>query len=72
MVDKTLEPARLGNYILSGPYPNFKEIYEYLKEIIFQITSNFRKMEKTVLNNLHKGISSEKRNKIFKIEKKFK
>ena len=67
-----LEPARLGNYILSGPYvQNFKEIYEYLRRNnISEITSNFRKMEKTVLNNLHKGISSEKRNKIFKIGEK--
>ena len=67
-----LEPARFGNYILSGPYvQNFKEIYEYLRRNnISEITSNFRKMEKTVLNNLHKGISSEKRNKIFKIGEK--
>ena len=64
-----LEPARLGNHILSGPnFYNFKEIYAFLgKNNISITTSNFEKMKKTILKKLNNGISFKNRKKIFRI-----
>ncbi|MDB3995359.1 3-deoxy-D-manno-octulosonic acid transferase, partial [Candidatus Pelagibacter sp.] len=49
-----LEPARLGNYIISGPnVKNFKEIYTFLNNIkMSSSTYNILKMENTILKKL--------------------
>ena len=50
---------------------NFKEIYTFLSRNNIAVkSSNFEKMKKIILNNLNKGISSEKREKIFTIGEK--
>ena len=62
-----LEAARLGNYIINGPYVNnFKEIYDYLKKNkISYTTSNILKMRDKVLLKMNKKLSLTKRKKIF-------
>ena len=50
-----LEPARLGNYIISGPnVKNFKEIYAFLNKLkMSSITSDILKMENLILKRLN-------------------
>ena len=62
-----LEAARLGNYIINGPYVNnFKEIYDYLKKNkISYTTSNILKKKDKVLLKMNKKLSLIKRKKIF-------
>ena len=67
-----LEPARLGNYIINGPYiSNFKEIYKFLvKNKLSLTTSNILTFKKFIEKKLNKKISNQNRKKIFKIGKK--
>ncbi len=67
-----LEPARLGNFIINGPYiSNFKEIYKFLlKNKISLTTSNIITFKKFIEKKLNKKISNQNRKKIFKIGKK--
>tara|TARA_A100001011_G_C14319103_1_gene849557 strand:+ start:633 stop:1874 length:1242 start_codon:yes stop_codon:yes gene_type:complete len=61
-----LEPARQGNYVVSGPNIwNFSEIYEFLvKNNISTITSSLSKIEKIINSNLNKKISKYSKSKI--------
>ena len=64
-----LEPARLGNFIIHGPYiQNFFEVYEYLKKIkiskIFKKTSS---VENIILEKLDKKIPTLQRKKIYTV-----
>ena len=72
MEDRTLEPARLGNYILNGPnIENFEEVYEFLKKNnMSRTTSNVKVFEKIIEKKLNKKISNINRNKIVKIGEK--
>ena len=67
-----LEPARFGNHIINGPHiKNFREIYAFLnKNKISQTKNNLKTMERIILNKLNKNISTQKRDKIFKIGNK--
>ena len=67
-----LEPARLGNYIINGPnIGNFKEVYEFLiNNNMSETTSSISKIQKIVEKKLNKKISSQNKNKIFKIGEK--
>jgi len=67
-----LEPARLGNYIISGPnIKNFREVYKFLnKNNISETTSNINKIQKIIEKKLNKKISNQNKNKIFKIGEK--
>ncbi len=67
-----LEPARLGNYIISGPnIENFKEIYKFLEKNRMSIkTSNTNKMKKTINIRLNKKLSNQNKQKIFRIGSK--
>ena len=62
-----LEPARLGNYIISGPNTeNFKEIYKFLEKNRMSIrTSNTNKMKKIISIRLNKKLSNQNKRKIF-------
>ena len=64
-----LEPARLGNYIISGPnIENFKEIYKFLEKNRMSIrTSNTTKIKKIISMRLNKKLSNSNKKKIFKI-----
>ena len=64
-----LEPARLGNYIISGPnIENFKEIYKFLEKNRMSIrTSNTNKMKKIISIRLNKKLSNQNKRKIFRI-----
>ena len=64
-----LEPARLGNYIISGPnVKNFKEIYAFLSKLkISSITSDILKMENLILKRLNNKTSNKNIKKITKI-----
>ena len=64
-----LEPARLGNYIVSGPYvKNFKEIYTFLNNLkMSSSTSNILKMENTILKKLKAKTNNKNIKKIIKI-----
>ncbi len=61
-----LEPARLGNYIISGPnISNFREIYTFLiNNKVSSISSNALRIEKLINKNLNKKISSRLTKKI--------
>ncbi len=61
-----LEPARQGNYVISGPNIwNFVEIYEFLeKNNISTVTSNLSKIEKIINSKLNKKISKYSKSKI--------
>ena len=64
-----LEPARLGNFIIHGPYiQNFFEVYKYLKKIkiskIFKKTSS---VENIILEKIDKKIPTLKRKKIYTV-----
>ena len=64
-----LEPARLGNYIVSGPnIENFKEIYKFLeKNRMSTRTSNITKIKKIINMRLNKKLSNHNKEKIFRI-----
>ena len=64
-----LEPARLGNYIISGPnIGNFKEIYTFLNKLkMSSSTSNILKMENIILNKLKTKTTNKNIKKIIKI-----
>ena len=64
-----LEPARLGNYIISGPnVKNFKEIYAFLSKLkMSSITSDILKMENLILKRLNNKTSNKNIKKIIKI-----
>ena len=64
-----LEPARLGNYIVSGPnIENFKEIYKFLeKNKMSTRTSNTTKIKKIINMRLNKKLSNHNKEKIFRI-----
>ena len=64
-----LEPARLGNYIVSGPnIENFKEIYKFLeKNKMSTRTSNTTKIKKIINMRLNKKLSNQNKRKIFRI-----
>ena len=64
-----LEPARLGNYIISGPnIENFKEIYKFLENNRMSITtSNLTKIKKIISMRLNKKLSHNNKKKIFRI-----
>ena len=61
-----LEPARLGNYIISGPnIKNFEEIYNFLNDNdLCTISSKTAIIQKSVKFNLKKKISSKLISKI--------
>ena len=61
-----LEPARLGNFVVSGPnINNFKEVYAYLKEIkISSLSSNDLKLEKLIISKINKKIPNQLQTKI--------
>ena len=62
-----LEPARLGNYIISGPnIENFKEIYAFLKKKkVSKTTLNIYEMKNIIENKINKKISKKVIKKIF-------
>ena len=64
-----LEPARLGNYIISGPnVKNFKEIYTFLSKLkMSSITSDILKMENLILKRLNNKTPNKNIKRIFKI-----
>ena len=64
-----LEPARLGNYIISGPnVKNFKEIYGFLNNLkMSSSTSNVLTMEKIILKRLKAKTNYKNIKKIIKI-----
>ena len=64
-----LEPARLGNFIISGPnIENFKEIYKFLEKNKMSIrTSNTTKIKKIISTRLNKKLSNNNKKKIFRI-----
>ena len=64
-----LEPARLGNHIINGPFVNnFTEVYAFLKKQNMSLTTtSMNQMEKTILKNISRKISRSKRKKIFDI-----
>ena len=64
-----LEPARLGNYIVSGPnIENFKEIYKFLENNRMSTrTSNTTKIKKIINMRLNKKLSNHNKDKIFRI-----
>ena len=64
-----LEPARLGNYIISGPnIENFKEIYKFLeKNKMSTRTLNTTKIKKIINMRLNKKLSNHNKEKIFRI-----
>ena len=64
-----LEPARLGNYIISGHnVKNFKEIYAFLyNHKLSSSTSNILTMENIILKKINNKISNKNIKKIIKI-----
>jgi len=64
-----LEPARLGNYIISGPnVKNFKEIYALLSKLkMSSITSDILKMENLILKRLNNKTPNKNIKRIIKI-----
>ena len=59
---KPLEPARLGNLIMHGPYiDNFKEVYKFLSNLKFSIKiKNIYEMEKYLIKNKQKRLETKK------------
>ena len=57
-----LEPARLGNLIMHGPYiDNFKEVYKFLSNLKFSIKiKNIYEMEKYLIKNKQKRLETKK------------
>ena len=64
-----LEPARLGNYIISGPnVKNFKEIYAFLNNLkMSSFSSDILKMENLILKKLKNKTPNKNIKKIIKI-----
>jgi len=64
-----LEPARLGNYIVSGPnIKNFKEIYAFLNNLkMSSFSSDILKMENLILKKLKNKTPNKNIKKIIKI-----
>ena len=64
-----LEPARLGNYIISGPnVKNFKEIYAFLNKLkMSSITFDILKMENLILKRLNNKTPKKNIKRIIKI-----
>jgi len=64
-----LEPARLGNYIVSGPnIKNFKEIYAFLNNLkMSSFSSDILKMENLILKRLKNKTPNKNIKKIIKI-----
>ena len=64
-----LEPARLGNYIVSGPnINNFKEIYAFLNNLkMSSFSSDILKMENLILKRLKNKTPNKNIKKIIKI-----
>ena len=64
-----LEPARLGNYIVSGPnVKNFKEIYAFLNNLkMSSFSSDILKMENLILKRLKNKTPNKNIKKIIKI-----
>ena len=64
-----LEPARLGNYIISGPnVKNFNEIYAFLSKLkMSSITSDILKMENLILKRLNNKTPNKNIKRIIKI-----
>jgi len=64
-----LEPARLGNYIISGPnVKNFKEIYAFLNKLKMSlITFDILKMENLILKRLNNKTPNKNIKRIIKI-----
>ena len=61
-----LEPARQGNYILSGPnIDNFREVYAFLRQIkLSTISSDPLKLEKLIRSKISQKISNQLQKKI--------
>ena len=61
-----LEPARLDNYIVHGPYiENFKEVYSYLDKMkISSKVKNSTKLKQLLLKNLNYKFSKKLKHKI--------
>ena len=57
-----LEPARLGNLIMHGPYiDNFKEVYKFLANLKFSIKiKNISEMEKYLIKKNQKKLETKK------------
>ena len=64
-----LEPARQGNYILSGPnIDNFREVYAFLRQIkLSSISSDPLKLEKLIRSKISQKISNQLQKKIINI-----
>jgi len=64
-----LEPARLGNYIISGPnVKNFKEIYAFLNNLkMSSFSSDILKIENLILKKLKNKTPNKNIKKIIKI-----
>tara|TARA_B110000003_G_scaffold269407_1_gene300375 strand:+ start:293 stop:1528 length:1236 start_codon:yes stop_codon:yes gene_type:complete len=64
-----LEPARLGNHIINGPYVNnFTEVYAFLKKNNVSLTiKNINQMKKIVSEKINYKISISNQKKIFNI-----
>jgi 3-deoxy-D-manno-octulosonic-acid transferase len=64
-----LEPARFGNYIISGPnVKNFKEIYAFLNKLkMSSITFDILKMENLILKRLNNKTPNKNIKRIIKI-----
>jgi 3-deoxy-D-manno-octulosonic-acid transferase len=64
-----LEPARLGNHIINGPYVNnFTEVYAFLKKNNVSLTiKNINQLKKIVSEKINYKISISNQKKIFNI-----
>jgi len=67
-----LEPARLGNTIIHGPYvDNFKEVYSFLKNLKLSIKINKpSQIEEILIKNIRHGQKNTKTKKLNLIGKK--
>ena len=57
-----LEPARLGNLVIHGPYiQNFREVYNFLKNFKFSIkVKNISGIEKYLIKNRQKKLETKR------------
>ena len=64
-----LEPARYGNYILTGPnVDNFKEVYSFLKKNnLSTITTSSLIMKKIIEKKINYSMSTKNKKKILEI-----
>ena len=67
-----LEPARLGNYIIHGPYiNNFKEIYSLLNNLkLSSKVSKSSQIQSLLLNKINYNQTTSKNKKLYSIGKK--